>query len=258
MKKLILTLAAIFVIATPLYFISADAREQAALDAYENAEANARYIIEQHFDRASRTAVRRARSQEEIQHIQAFLDKVGGELLDPDGYMEALESDIFIRFEDAAAAVYFDLYLDMLSPDQLAKIADFYRSDAGQALLTLRRKDMVSTLSADDQYTGWLGRVSPIHVPAITMYQVSHTRLDLDALEPVLEARAEEQLADAAALMEQEYTAKTTFNLLAREDLVAFEDPAMRDYVVWYLTGRIGPEPPLPKQVVDPRVADTE
>ncbi len=75
---------------------------------------------------------------------------------------------------------------------------------------------------------------------------------------PVLAARAEEDLAEAMAIFRESLTAEAAINLLAREDLVAFEDPAMRDYVVWYLTGQTGPEPPKPKQGVDPRVADTE
>lgn len=257
MKKLILTLTAIFAIATPLSFVAKDAREQAVIAAHENAEANARYIMSQHRNDATIEAKFTAMNRNAADKMNKDLQPLGGELIDPMGFMEAWMRAPTDAFLATARDVGTALYLELFTAEQLAEIAKFYRSEAGQAILEVINQDELNGV-LPEQEIDWPNRISFRDYFFLTVFVHGKTGQKWNEMRSTLLTRAERDLADASAVFRASMTMDAVIDLIARDDMVTFDHPDMRDYVVGVMRGEIEKDTPMPTLTGYPRVAETE
>lgn len=259
MKKLILTLIAIFAIATPFYLITAaDAREQAIADAHQNAEANARYILSQNITDATFDAQITAMHRSAADKMNKNLKPLGGELIDPMAFMEAWAGKPIDAYFATARDVGTALYLDVFTPKQLAEIATFYRSDAGRAVLAVVNNDAATDASSAEQEIDWIRRISLRHYISFYVFSEGKTGQRWREVHPIISERVDENLVDASAVFRESMTMDAVIDLIARDDMVTFDHPDMRDYVVGVMRGEIEKDTPMPTLTGYPRVAETE
>ncbi|WP_170398929.1 hypothetical protein [Ruegeria arenilitoris] len=175
-------------------------------------ETDAQYILEQHsasnnFEERISALKRRA-----LIHFEPFFQKLGAQIIDPDRFLDELlgdfEAEIFSDVRSTTVAAY----LEILTDDEIAALADYYRSDEGQYLLA-------QGLTAETMFQYAALAFGGAYAPILEHMQ--ELEVALDRVRPIVEARLEKKL-----------TADRIADIMEMEDIVKFEDESRRQIVV--------------------------
>ena len=176
---------------------------------------NATFIVDQNIESRNYDDAWETLSTQVVSSLSEAMDGFGARIVDHERFIEAflggfratLEEELSNQREEVIAA-----YTRLLTEDELADLAAFYRSSEGQTFL---REASASGSSPEQTLAFFQGPGRPIleHREALLI----HLEAYASAIEaPLLETFAMEHLAD----------------IMAEPDIVAFEDEGLRARVV--------------------------
>ena len=173
---------------------------------------DASYIVEQHITSSNVEEKLDALSADVVAQMNPVFKNLGAHIIDPNRFKDVLMGDfaaeLVSEISETAAAAFHEQLMD----EELAALADYYRSDEGQALLA---RGFSSVTSNDYIKLMHEGAGAPVleHIPEM-----------LETMEAV-ENKTIARLDDVFALGRMA-------DLMEMEGLVAFDDEARRQTVV--------------------------
>lgn len=88
--------------------------------------------------------------------VAESIERMGADIVDHDAFRTALTKKFTERSYDAAREAFSAAYREVLTPEELTALADFYRSPEGQALMAEERQALVLPTAA------WLMLFGPV------------------------------------------------------------------------------------------------
>ena len=98
-------------------------------------ETDAAYILEQHLNSINSEEEFETLKQTALSEMHSNFDDLGAQIIDPDRFAEELFGEFETYFFSNLRETLAKTYQDFMTDEEIAALADFYRSDKGQELL---------------------------------------------------------------------------------------------------------------------------
>lgn len=96
---------------------------------------DATYIVEQHLISGNYDEKFKLLMQDTLANMTQSLERLGAKIIDPDRFLGLLVEDTHLEFMPKVREHAVSAFQDILTPEELASVASFYRSDEGQNFL---------------------------------------------------------------------------------------------------------------------------
>ena len=164
-------------------------------------------------------------------NLDESLADFGGRIVDPDEFAAAIVGETLEQVLNLSRSRSVELYMEVFDAGVLAKVAAYYKSDSGQAVLAHVPRPTVlnGTITWPEDQEAWLDSLTSDQLKDFVAFAESPSGQALQNAEPTLTQFANQMLPEFEAVVEENITLVGTIELLDREDLVEFDDPKQRE-----------------------------
>ncbi|MDA8585228.1 hypothetical protein N9L47_03060 [Rhodobacteraceae bacterium] len=151
-------------------------------------------------------------SQEVSASIRSGIEELGGTVIDPDRFTKALFGDSVKDYLLTIKEYHRSAYLELFTPDEITALANYYRSENGQNLLT-----------GDPE--------TPEYAELYAFFEAGPGAPFLTQRDALIE-KVEEPIRDQMVRIEQMFSMSRVADFIERPDLIHFEDESRRKAIV--------------------------
>ena len=191
----------------------------AASPVVANPAEDAAYIVEQHLVFINYEEKVALMSQDIVTTMQTGFDNFGAEIIDPDKFLDVLLGDFFSEFMVKVQADTVVVFQETLSPEELAALAGFYRSDEGQALLV--QGDALLALSIIEGHPGPTNQFFQTGSGAAILARMPELLAGMNGMFQAVQVRLNEL-----------FTLDRIADIMEMKSVVRFKDESQRQVVV--------------------------